>query len=332
MQRLRIALAVSVGLVATCALGPRHKAGPVDRKAAAAEVSEDLGVAVDHIMRSEREIEDLREGDASRFHWAEQEGARTALSLVYLHGYSASPVEIEPVLERLSHELGANVYAPRLRGHGRTPEAMGPVKAGTWFEEVEQALHVGGLLGEERTVLIGTSTGGTLAALAALEHPELAGLILLSPNFGTQDQTTEALLLPWLGVLLTRVLPDHCWEPSNEAQGAHWTTCYPISSVASMMVVVDAAHEADWSGLEVPVLVLRSDDDTVVQQEVIETWLEHLEGPKERVLIEAAAGESGHVLAGDITAPSKTDFAVETLATWIRALPAERAPSELRAP
>jgi alpha-beta hydrolase superfamily lysophospholipase len=316
MKRLRIALAVTVGLIALCALGPRHRAGPVN--AAKAADTPALAELPGWLAAREAAVSDLRPGNQARLHPASP-SEKTPLSLVYLHGYSAAPEEIEPVVEQVSDRLGANSFRPRLRGHGRTPEALGPVKAGAWFEDTEEALSVGATLGD-RTVVIGTSTGGTLGALAALEHPELAGLVLISPNFGPQDATADALLLPWLGLLLPQVLPEHCWDARNEAQAQHWTTCYPITSVASMMVVVDTARQADWSSLQVPVLILRSDDDDVVQQPAIDAWAATLGVPNETVLFTATGDESGHVLAGDITAPSNTARATQTVADWIEGL------------
>ena len=317
MKRLRISLAVVVGLVALCVLGPKPDGGESQPERARQSVPA-LHELRDWNAQREARLSDLRPDNQAQLFPAEPQG-RTALSLVYLHGFSAAPQEIEPVVRRLSGELGANSWSPRLRGHGRTPEALGQARAGEWAEDVEVALRVGEVLGE-RTVLIGTSTGGTLASLAALEHPELAGLVLISTNLGPADPSANALLLPWLGVLLPRVMPEHCWEPRNEAQAQHWTTCYPIQSVAQMMRVVEDAREADWSRLEVPVLSIRSDDDGVVQQPAIDAWLDTLSVPVQRHVVSATGDESGHVLAGEITAPSKTDWAVETIGSWVQGL------------
>lgn len=317
----KIGLAVGV-LGAACALGPRVGPGPVDTARARAAVPARPDELDAWLSAKEAAVPDIRPGDASALSWVTP-GAPTPLSLVYLHGYSASPEEIEPVTQQVGARLGANGYRPRLRGHGQTPAAMADVPAGAWTEDVAQALEVGARIGD-RTVLIGTSTGGTLAALAALEHPDLAGLVLLAPNFGPQDPAADLLLMPWLGLLLPPLMADNCWTPRNPAQGAHWTTCTPITSVAAMMVVVKQARDADWSRLQVPVLVLRSDDDTVVDQPAIDAWLAALSVPTKRVLVSAQGDESGHVLAGDITAPSKTSLAVDTISAWIAALPAGR--------
>ena len=317
MKRLRIALAVAVGAVALCVLGPKPEAGPSQPERAREGVPE-LHELRTWVQEREAKLSDLRPDNQAQLFPAEPQ-LQTKRALVYLHGFSAAPQEIEPVVRRLSDELGANSWSPRLRGHGRTPEALGQARAGEWAEDVEEALRVGEVLGE-RTVLIGTSTGGTLAALAALEHPELAGLVVISANFGPADPSADALLLPWLGVLLPAVLPEHCWEPRNEAQEQHWTTCYPIQSVAQMMRVVDDARQADWSRLDVPVLSIRSDDDGVVQQPAIDAWLDTLSVPVERHVVSATGDESGHVLAGEITAPSKTDWAVETIRSWVQGL------------
>ena len=69
----------------------------------------------------------------------------------------------------------------RLAGHGRSGAAMAEPLAGDWIEDMAEAMAIGRRLGD-RVVVIATSTGGTLAAIAATDpvlSEGLAGVVLV---------------------------------------------------------------------------------------------------------------------------------------------------------
>ena len=47
---------------------------------------------------------------------------KTPYSILYLHGFSASTEEGNPVHINIANALGANIYLPRLFGHGLVEE------------------------------------------------------------------------------------------------------------------------------------------------------------------------------------------------------------------
>ena len=69
--------------------------------------------------------------------------------------------------------LQANLYEARLSGHGLTENPLANVRAENWLQDAADALATGAAIGD-RIIVIGTSTGATLAA-AMLDH-ELANL------------------------------------------------------------------------------------------------------------------------------------------------------------
>src|SRR5262249_34702335 len=94
---------------------------------------------------------------------------KTPLSLVYLHGFSASRKDITPVVETLAGTLAANAFLTRLAAHGRiTPDEFATVSSQDWLDDAREALAIGRRIGD-RMILIGTSTGALLATMAALE-------------------------------------------------------------------------------------------------------------------------------------------------------------------
>jgi len=152
---------ISSGLLAagaaTVALGPLPD-GRIDAHPPA--LPEDLDA---WLAQTEARYPDLIEGTEKRIVRAPHPGAgRRPFSLVYLHGFSASRQEASPLVESLGAQLGADAFFTRIAGHGRSDAAMGEPTLSDWVASGLEAVAVGARLGE-RTILVGTSTGATLA-------------------------------------------------------------------------------------------------------------------------------------------------------------------------
>ena len=200
---------------------------------------------------------------------------------------------------------------------------MGEVGAGDWHFDVTEALAVADRIAE-RTVLIGTSTGGTLAVWAA-SRPEfeaqVAAAAVISPNFGPKDARAEVLLWPWGGLLARLVQgPTRRWEPLNAEQARFWTTEYPTRALLPMMALVRMARDIDPDALEVPVLSLYSPDDQVISPERILAWSARAPAGRWRsVIVEGSGDPDQHVLAGDILSPSTTSVVRDHMVDFFRA-------------
>lgn len=270
----------------------------------------------------EATVSDLRPGEAASVVWAGQPGTRTPLSVVYLPGFSADRHEMDPVVSELGAALGANVFFPRLQGHGRAPGALGGATAEGWLEDVVEALAVGSAIGEN-VIVIGTSTGGTLTTWMAA-RPEAAGrvaaMVLVSPNFRPRNRLSRLPLYPW-GVQIGRLVggPEYCWEPANEAQALHWDTCYPIEAIATMMTLVEHVRLMDVSTIEAPVLILYSPEDLVVDPAETLRVAEQMTGTDVTLqVVEGTTDRSRHVLAGDILSPDTNAFVGERILDFLR--------------
>lgn len=284
----------------------------------------EIGPDVDAYVRaSEARVPDLRPGDGKRILWADTAThAPTPLAIVYLHGFSADPHEVEPLVSELVRDLGANAYFQRLAGHGRAAAAMGEVEADDWLSDAAEAVAVGARLGD-RVILMGTSTGGTLAAWAALQ-PELerdvAAVVLLSPNFQPADHSTKMLLWPWGGLIARMVVgPERCFETHNAAQARHWTSCYPTSVLLPMMAIVEHVRTSDLEAARTPLLVAYAPDDRIVDTGEIRSAFERWGTPAKRLLAVATPGDPDrHVLAGDILSPHTTELVRAAILDFLR--------------
>lgn len=274
------------------------------------------------LAAEEAEVVDLRPGEAAGVVWAGDPGVKTPISVVYLPGFSADRHEMEPVLSDTGAALGANVFFARMRGHGRAPGALAEATVEEWLDDTVEALVVGAAIGE-RVVIVGTSTGGTLATWLAA-RPEAAGrlaaLVLVSPNFRPRNRLSRLPLYPW-GVQIGRLVAgrEYCWEPANAEQARHWDTCYGVDAVATMMTLVEHVRRMDLASIEVPVLVMYSPDDVVVDPAETLRRVEDMTGTA--VQVEAVAettDRSRHVLAGDILSPETNAFVRDRILEFVR--------------
>lgn len=263
------------------------------------------------LSRGEARFSDLVPGAEKTIVWADPDGGEpTPLALVYLHGFSADRHETAPLADSVAAALGANLFYTRLTGHGRSGDAMAEASVHAWIQDAAEAMAVARRLGEG-VVLMGTSTGGTLATWMAAQprwRDDIRALVLVSPNFGLRDGSARLLTWPWGGLLARLVVgPTRSFEPANELQARHWTEEYPTEALLPMMALVDLANDADGGAVTAPVLVVYSPEDAVVDPARTTTRLETLGSPrKELFVVEGSEDPDHHVLVGDIMSPSTT--------------------------
>jgi len=314
MGRLSKIIVVFGALALFILTGPRpdmSTTSHLDRPAIPSSVT-DLD---DWLADSEEAHGDVVPGAEKTVIWAGGQVERSDISVVYLHGWSASRQETRPFADRVAERLDANLYYTRLTGHGRTGESMGGISMDELAADAREALEIGRLLGD-RTILVGTSTGATLALWIAVglgDHavaPE--SMVLISPNFAPFDGRAGIMLWPWGRHLLRLVQGETMsWTPENERHERFWTTSYPSESLIPMMSLVKATRQSDLESIEMPVIVFYSEDDGVIDPRLIPVETARLSGPVELVQVSDSEDRKNHVLAGDILSPGTTDQLVD---------------------
>ena len=256
----------------------------------------------------------------SRVVWAEGE-ARTSWSVVNLHGFSATRQETAPLAETVASMLNANLYEARLTGHGRVEQPLAGVRAEDWLQDAADALASGAAIGD-KIIVIGTSTGATLAA-AMLDH-ELAKhidtLVMISPNFEPRDPGARWLTRP-AGPLLARLAvgDTRCWEPRDELQERFWSTCYPTAAAVEMMRLVDRANRLLPADIPQRLLMFYSRGDMVISPKAALDVFNATASPQKAAMeITDSEDPSQHVLAGDILSPTTTQAVADAIVSFIR--------------
>ena len=250
----------------------------------------------------------LVEGVEKRITWFDKREA-TAYSVLYLHGFSATRQETSPLAEIVAHTLRANLFETRLTGHGREREQLVEVRAEDWLADAAEALVIARQLGE-RVIVIGTSTGATLAA-AMLDHPGMSAvdtLVMVSPNFAPKDTNAAWLTRP-AGPLLARLLvgDTRSWQPYNALQARFWSTSHPLSAPVEVMRLVDLANRKLPAAIPQRLLLLYSPADTVISADAALAVFAQTQAPQKAAIAITDPGDpSHHVLAGDILSAGKT--------------------------
>ena len=275
----------------------------------------------DYLRASEAQVPGVKPEAAKEIVWADPASrARTPYALVYLHGFSASKAEIEPVLQNAAKTLGANLFLTRITGHGMGSQDMANARLADWVNDTAEAVAIGSRIGD-KVILVGTSTGGTLATLAASEPglaSRIAGLVLISPNYSVQGASTGMLNMPWAETLLPLVFgQERSFEPHNARQAAAWTTSYPSSAVFTMSALLRVVSNIDYGKLKVPALFVYSNRDSVVVPSKIAAAASAWGGQTEVHVIDNSGDPSNHVIAGDILSPATTAPVTGIIADWV---------------
>ncbi len=249
------------------------------------------------------------------------DGASDEWVVIALHGFSATRQETAPLAESVAASLDASLIEARLTGHGHSVDPLHGVTAEHWLADAQRIMTTAAALGE-KLVVIGTSTGATLAA-AVLDQAfadRIDTLVMISPNFEPRDWRAKWLTRP-AGPLLARLLvgDTRCWEPRNELQARFWSTCYPMAATIEVMRLVDRANRLLPGAINQRLLMFYSRNDEVVSPDAAMTVYQATEAPAKQAIEVSNAGDaSHHVLAGDIMSPGTTDEVAAAIVEFIR--------------
>ena len=274
-----------------------------------------------YLSESESRFDDIIEGTEKKIIWAGSPGERTALSIVSFHGFSATRQELSPLADTVAKSLNANLFYTRLAGHGRGGPGMVDGSVNRWANDANEALQIGHRLGD-KVILIGTSTGSTLATWLALQptNSELGAMILLSPNFYNADSDMRMLLWPWgKQIADTLIGKVRHWESKNPLHEKYWANDYATSSLLPMMGLVKTVNDSDIEKINIPTLMIYSSKDKTISVPPIRETFARL-GSEEKELFEFNDTEDPdyHALAGDLMSPSSTAVLAAKMSRFLK--------------
>lgn len=251
LKILKVLAGLVVVLIAGFALGPKPSFKKIDNKPS--NKTYDISTLDIDLKNQEQAVQYLKEDNESRVVWADSTKQKTKYSVVYLHGFSASQGEGFPMHINIADSLNANLYLPRLPEHGvNSKDAMKNLTPAMLIDAAKEAVAIGKTIGEE-VILMGCSTGGTLAIYLAAADPSLKGLILLSPNIEVNISGVSLLTGPWGEDLAYNLVGEHRLPNPSEDYNPYWSQQYHTNGLIAMQGLLDMTMTDEIFGqLDVP--------------------------------------------------------------------------------
>ena len=278
--------------------------------------------ALENYISTQEAQHKLKPDNEARVVWANDSiKQKTAYAIVYLHGFSASQEEGNPVHRNIAKQFGCNLYLARLSKHGiDTTDALYNLTAENLWESAKQAYAIGKQLGN-KVILMGTSTGGTLALQLAALYPEIAGLILYSPNIEINDPNAWLLNDPW-GLEIARLVKgsDLNTAGSNTIDyNKYWNHQYRLEATVQLEELLETTMTKEtFSKVKQPTLTLyyykdEQHQDKVVKVSAIKNMMAAIGTPAAQKKMVAIPEAGNHVLASPIQSKDIAGVEKETV-------------------
>ena len=251
----------------------------------------------------------LKPDNQARIIWANDSAkTKTPYSLVYLHGFSASQAEGDPVHRNLARRFGCNLYLSRLAEHGiDTADQLVNLTSDKYWESAKQALAIGQQIGH-KVILVGTSTGGTLALKLAAQYPDIHALVLMSPNIAINDPNAWILNNPW-GLQIARLVKGSNYNDASDTRDIYrqyWNYHYRLEAAVNLEELLETSMEkSTFQQVKQPTLLLYYFKDEVHQDSVVKVkaalkMFEELGTPTAQKRATAMPNTGNHVIGSYI--------------------------------
>ncbi len=225
------------------------------------KVNSNLQALSDSIDKAEASNRFVKLNNEARIVWADSLHQQTEWSIVYLHGYTASQMEGDPVHKNIAKKYGMNLYLARLDGHGLASDsALFHMTADGLWETSKKALVIGEKLGK-KVILMSTSTGGTLALKLASVYPDkVSALINYSPNVKIKERMAWMLNNPW-GITLLNMQSENGYVINSGDEDSvinqYWTTKYRIEALPQLQELIETTMVKEvFKSIKIPSLTI----------------------------------------------------------------------------
>jgi pimeloyl-ACP methyl ester carboxylesterase len=223
------------------------------------EIPADPQALESYLRNREDSVKGLKPGNEAYILWADSlTKKKTPYSIVYIHGFGASPMEGDPVHRFLAAHFGANLFATRLPEHGISREnGMEYLSAQALADAAGEAYQIGKSLGD-KVIVVGTSMGGSLGLLLASQQADLHALVLYSPAIRDEAKLLEGLFTPWTFLVMKETMLENGVnkQPREGEKGAYWSEEYHANGYESLAVLLySEMNQATFAKVKQPVFM-----------------------------------------------------------------------------
>lgn len=264
------------------------------------------------VSQKHKNTKNLKPNNASYLVWADSIPQKTKYSIVYLHGFSASPKEGDPIHEELAERYACNLYVPLLAGHGiDDKESFKNITPKDWIDSAKEAIAIGNIIGE-KVIVMSCSTGGTLSAFLTAENPDLIDAqMTYSPNIDLANDASELFTLPWGLPLLQQVMGSKYRQVNLPPSCApYWTMEYRLEGLIALKSLIESTmSEETFAKIEQPLFVgyyFKNEEkqDQTISTAAIRNYVANVNTPADQK-VEKAFAEGKHVLLSDLQMPDE---------------------------
>lgn len=200
------------------------------------------------------------------------------VGVLVLQGFTGTVGSVIYLAKYLAN-LGYDIEAPRLSGHGTRWEDLNRVKFTDWINDIESAYK--NLRERSKNIFVsGLSMGGALTLYMLEKHPEIKGGILI--NHIVLLNNPKVKFLPILSMFIKSMpaIGSDIKDPSVKEPAYDRT---PIRGVLEMVKLLKVVQK-DLNKVTQPLLILKSKEDHVVPLKNVKYTLDNV-GSKNKKLI-----------------------------------------------
>lgn len=323
MKKILIVLVV---LVALYAVGP-HPDAPTLPGPSWTNIPNEPAAISSFLQAKEAQNGNLKPDNEGQIIYADTANPqKTKTVVLYIHGFSASPMEGNPLHKAIAKSLHANLVLARIEDHGEFPtdSTMAKASADKFYQSVENYYALAKKLGDE-VIVLGTSFGGAMSLVLATKHPEIKALMLYGPCIAIKDPTAPLVDNPW-GLQLARAVMRSDFRDIPSVSPGHknyWSLHYCLEGIVAIQnFLTHEMTDETFEKVKVPVFLGYYYQDETHQDNVVSVQAMRDMFPKlgSKIKKEQAFPLSGyHVITSDILG-KRVDLPIQASLDFIHKL------------
>lgn len=302
-------LGVIVLLIAVYFLGPKPAAPVLTPSASWTDIPDSVS-QIDAYIAAKESKTVLKPGNEARVIWADSaQPKKTKIVFMYVHGFSASPMEGDPLHREVAKKFGANLLLARVAGHGvpDSDSTYATVTADEYYQSIENYYAIAKKLGDE-VVVLGTSFGGAMSLVLAANHPEIKALMLYGPCIAIKDPNATLLDNPW-GLQMAHLITGSDYRDIPVMAPGHaenWSLHYRLEGVVAVQnLLTHAMTKEVFEKVKIPVFMGyyykdEEHQDNVVSVDAMKEMYAALGTPAALKREEAFPNSGNHVITSNL--------------------------------
>jgi esterase/lipase len=306
---MRKILVVLILLIGAYFVGPKPETPVLTPSASWTDIPDSVS-QIDAYIAAKESKTILKPGNEARVIWADStQPTKTKIVFMYVHGFSASPMEGDPLHREVAKKFGANLLLARVAGHGvpDSDSTYATVTADEYYQSVENYYAIAKKLGDE-VVVLGTSFGGAMSLVLAANHPEIKALMLYGPCIAIKDPNATLLDNPW-GLQMAHLITGSDYRDIPVMAPGHaenWSLHYRLEGVVAVQnLLTHAMTKEVFEKVKIPVFMGyyykdEAHQDNVVSVDAMKEMYAALGTPAALKREEAFPNSGNHVITSNL--------------------------------